>query len=205
MAGNKVICITRQFGSGGHEVGIALAKTLGIKYYDKELLSAAAEKSGITQEIFEKNDEKPASGIGILGGSKVAAKAGNYADYVAYMPNDQMQNVIAEVIREAAEKGSCVIIGRCADYVLRGEQNMLSVFVHAREGVRVQRIAKLHNMDEDAARALIRKTDHSRANYYNHHTGRNWGAVDNYDLAVDAERFGTQGAVNIIKQAVQLL
>lgn len=205
MAQHTVICIARQFGSGGREVGHALAEALGFKFYDKELLKAAADKSGILQELFEKNDERPISGLAhtlpVMEGGKVPS----YADYISYLPNDKMQGVVAEVIREAAETSNCVIIGRCADYILRGHESMLSVFVHAPLEKRIQRIARLHNMDEDGARSLIRKTDRSRANYYAYYTDRDWSSIDNYDVTVDAARLGIDKTVQLLQQATALL
>lgn len=205
MADNMVLCIARQFGSGGREIGLALAEVLGLRFYDRELLKAAADKSGILQELFEKSDEKPVRSLAagsVLPG--VPAKATSYADYISYMPNDQMQAVIADVIREAASDGPCVIIGRCADYILRGHKNAVSIYIHADLEKRVHRIARLHNLDEDAARALVRKTDRARANYYSYYTDQSWGAGDSYHLAIDAGRLGTQAAVTLLQNAVPL-
>lgn len=206
MADNLVICIARQFGSGGHDVGSALAKEMGIDFYDKELLKQAADKSGILQELFEKADEKPTNSLlySLSALESTAVKAPSYADYVGYLPNDRMQNVISEVIREAADKGPCVIIGRCADYILRGRPGTFSVFIHAELDMRIQRVAKMHNMDEDAARSLIRKTDRSRANYYSFYTDRDWGSVNNYDLVLDGGRLGAEKSVQLIRQAAAL-
>ncbi len=201
MDNHRVICIARQFGSGGREVGQALAAQLGIAYYDKELLKAAADKSGIVQELIEKHDEKPAARAFAAFN---AAKAASFEDYTTYQPNDKVQHALADVIEEAAGQGSCVIIGRCADYILRGRSGVVSVFIHADAETRVLRVARLHNLDEDAARALIRKTDRSRANYYSYYTGRNWGAVDNYDIAVDGGRLGNEKTVQLLAEAVRL-
>jgi cytidylate kinase len=206
MAHNTIICIARQFGSGGHNIGLALSQVMGIAFYDKELLRQAAQKSGINQEQFEKSDEKPTSGFtGLLSPIGDDIKAASYADYIGYQPNDQMQNIIADVIRDAAAASSCVIIGRCADYILRGEEKMLSVFVHAPLEYRQKRIAKMHNIDMDTAAQLIRKTDRSRANYYSFYTNRDWDATENYDLSLDAERLTPEGTVKVIRQAAELL
>ncbi|MGD9560277.1 MAG: AAA family ATPase [Oscillospiraceae bacterium] len=205
MAENLVICIARQFGSGGRHVGLGLAKAMGIAFYDKELLQAAAQKSGILQELFEKTDERPASGLmHTLADAGGAGKATNYMQYMSYQPNDRIQNAIADAIREAAAAGPCVIIGRCADYVLRGQAGMMSVFVHASFETRLKQIARGHNLDEDAARTLVRKTDRSRAKYYSFYTDRDWGAVDNYDLAVDTGRLGVDGTIALLQSAARL-
>lgn len=205
MADNMVLCIARQFGSGGREIGLALSKEMGIRFYDKELLKTAAEKSGILQELFEKNDEQPVRGLAAAPmAPELAGKAASYADYAAYLPNDQIQSVIADVIREAAAEGPCVIIGRCADYILRGSKSAVSIFIHADLEIRIKRIARLHNLDEDGARALVRKTDRARANYYSFYTDRDWGASDNYHLALDAGRLGLEASVELLKRAAPL-
>ena len=203
MADNMVLCIARQFGSGGRQIGLELADKMGIQFYDKELLKTAAQKSGILQELFEKNDEKPVRGL-LPTVSDFPGKMPTFSDYVAYLPSDQIQNVVAEVIREAADKGPCVIIGRCADYILRGNKNAISVFIHADIETRINRIARLHNLDEDGARSLVRKTDRARSNYYSFYTDRDWGSSDNYHLAVDAGHLGLEKSVEIIKHAALL-
>ncbi len=200
MAQPMILCVARQFGSGGHEIGLALAREMGIKFYDKELLNAAAEKSGILHELFEKSDEQPVRGLFV---PAMGGKAASFADYAAYLPNDNLQDVVAQVIREAAAQ-PCVIIGRCADYILRGRPDMLSIFIHADMETRVQRIARLHNLDEDAARALVRKTDRARANYYSFYTDRDWGCPDNYHLSVDAGRLGVERTVTLLKETARL-
>lgn len=200
MAENLTVCIARQFGSGGREVGQSLAQKLGIAFYDKELIKAAAEKSGMVEEIVEKNDEKAVSGI-FSAPIAETGKMASFADYMAFTPNDNIQHAVAEVIREAAEKGPCVIIGRCSDYILRGRPKTLSVFVHAPLETRIQRISRLHNLPEDEARQLIRKTDRSRANYYSFYTDRSWGDITNYNICIDTAKFGISGGVDILKQS----
>lgn len=206
MEEHLVICIARQFGSGGREAGRLLAQEMQLTFYDKELLREAAKKSGIVEELFERADEKPSSSLlyslSALGTS--GNKAPSFSDYTSYMPDDRLQNIVGDVIRETAEKGSCVIIGRCADYILRGRKKTLSVFFHASLDKRIQRIQRMHNLDEDAARSLIRKTDRSRANYYNFYTDRDWGSADNYDLVVDIGRLGPQKSATLVKEATEL-
>ncbi len=204
MAEHVVVCIARQFGSAGHDVGLALAQTLQIPFYDKELLKEAADKSGIMQELFEQADERPTSGLQYPAAPSEIPKAASFADYIAYLPNDRIQGVIADVIRDAANKSSCVIIGRCADYILRGRPNILSVFIHAPVDMRVQRVAKMHNLSEDNARSLVRKTDRSRANYYSFYTDRNWGDASNYDLSIDTGRLGIEKSAQLVQAAVGL-
>ncbi len=199
MVDNPVVCIARQFGSGGREVGLALAKELDIKFYDRELLQVAAEKSGILHELFEKNDEKPTSGI--TASYSNFSGIPKYVDYTDFLPNDHLQDIIAEVVTEVADQSPCVIIGRCSDYILRGRKHVMSVFLHAPLEERINRVARLDNLEEDAARTLIRKTDRSRANYYNYHTGRTWGDVMNYHLSIDVCRLSVAKTVQMLKEA----
>lgn len=195
MAENLAVCIARQFGSGGRAVGVELANIMGISFYDKELLQQAAKKSGMTHELFERSDEKVA-------GAGNNEKAFSVEDYVS---RDKIAKAVQDVILEAADKGPCVIIGRCADYVLRGRPGTVSVFIWADMDRRVQRIQRMHNLDEDGARQLIRKTDSSRANYYSLSTGREWGKVENFDIAVNAGKFGITKTAEIIESAAKLL
>lgn len=197
MAGNLVFCIGRQFGSGGQEIGLALANKLGLKFYDKEILQHAAEQSGIVQGVLEKTDEKLAAFMPAQTG---AQKAASFSDYMAYLPNDQAQAAIAGAVQVAVEKDACVIMGRCADYILRGRAGMLSVYLHADIEFRIKRIRRLHNLDEDAARALVRKTDHNRAAYYRFYTDREWSA-ENYMLALDTAKLGSAACVDILCHA----
>ena len=199
MEENLAVCIAREFGSGGREVGRLVAQEMGLAFYDRELLKEAAKKSGIVEEMFEKADERPTNSL--LYSLSMAA-AGNQApasfSELSYTSNDRLQNYIAQVIREAAEKSPCVIIGRCADYILRGREKTFSLFLHAKLDSRISRIAKKHNLDEDAARALIRKTDRIRANYYSFYTDRDWGGASNYDLSMDVGRFGIEQTAKVV-------
>ncbi|NLW78555.1 MAG: cytidylate kinase-like family protein [Ruminococcaceae bacterium] len=205
MSEHLVICLARQFGSGGRTVGLAAAKAMNLNFFDKELLAVAAEKSGILPELIERNDERAASGLkNVLAGGESIGKASSFSDYITYQPDDAVQNAIADAIRAAAAEGPCVIIGRCADYVLRGHPRMLSVFVHAPLEVRIKRVARLHNLPEDDARALIRKTDRSRANYYSFYTDRDWGGIDNYHLALGTGRLEVEQAAELLRCAAKL-
>ena len=163
---HPVICIGRQFGSGGREIGLAVSQKMGIPFYDKEILKKAAQDSGISQELFERADERPSTSF-LYTLSIGAAPA--FASYDDYLTDDKLFVFQSNTIRELAKQGPCVFIGRCADYVLRQQPGMLSVFIHAPLEQRVLRVARLYNIDEDKARARIRKTDKTRANYYNYY------------------------------------
>lgn len=192
MEKHLVICIGRQFGSGGREIGLGLAKKLGIRFYDKEILKKAAEESGIVEELFEKADEKPTNSFLYSLSMGTHGQAMNFTNYNDYLTNDKLFLFQSNTIRDMAEKDSCVIIGRCADYILRGRKDMLSVFIHAPMELRIQRISRVRNVEEDAARSLIKKTDRQRANYYNFYADNDWGAADSYDVAINSGKLGVE-------------
>ena len=154
---NWSFCIGRQFGSGGHEIGQSLAQKLSIPFYDKEILKLAAQESGIMPELFEKADEKPSNSLLYSMSSAAHGRAAPFASYNDYLTNDKLFLFQSNTIKRLAQEGSCVIIGRCADYILRGRKDMLSVYVHAPLELRIQRICRLRNIEEDAARSLIKK------------------------------------------------
>ncbi len=194
-----IVCIGRQFGSGGQEIGEGLAKRLGIPLYDKEILKKAAEDSGIVEELFEKADEKPTNSFLYSLSVGSHGQAMGFTDYSNYLTNDRLFVFQSNTIREMAEKQSCIFIGRCADYVLRGRRDMLSVFVHA---PMEQRIAYVQRMREglsaDAARSLIKKSDRKRANYYNFYADSDWGAADTYDIAINSGMLGIEKSVDVL-------
>ncbi len=205
MANQLVVCIAREFGSGGREIGSKLAEELNMQFYDKELLKQAANESGILQEAFEKTDEKPVSGFSYMPAEGTGIASPTYKDYVGYLPNDRMQQAVRNVIKKVADTTTAVIIGRCADYILRGRPNTLTVFLHADLEVRINRVRRLHNIDEDTARSLIRKTDRSRANYYNYYTDRDWGRASNYHLSIDTGYFDAEPSVTLIADVCRQL
>ncbi len=206
MQEKVAVCIAREFGSGGREVGKLVAEKLGIAFYDKELLEKAAEKSGISKDMFEKADERPTNSLlyslsMVATGSQLPTSFNEFA----YTSNDRLQLYVTQVIREVAEEGPCVVVGRCADYILREQHRVFSLFLHAELDKRIERIANLHALDEDAARALIRKTDRIRANYYSFYTDQDWNNANNYDLSLDVGRIGVEIASDFICEIVKKL
>lgn len=204
MKTNRVITLARQLGSGGREVGKLLAERLEIPFYDKELLAEAARQSGLSQTAFEEADEKPTNSFlySLSVGSHMMA--GAYTDYSQFLTNDQLFLKQAEAIRRIAGEGPCVIVGRCADYVLRENPRLISVYIHADLDIRVKRIMKLEKLPEDKARAYVLKADKKRGNYYNFYTGKDWCRADSYDFCIDAGKLGVQGAERLIEDIVRL-
>lgn len=204
MNKNIVITIGRQFGSGGRYVGRLLAEKLGVPFYDKELLSEAAKNSGICEEIFEEHDEKPTRSLlfSLVTGMQSHMAAGNF--YMDMPLNHKIFLAQFDAIRRIAGEGSCVIVGRCADYVLRENPDAVSIFVKGDMDSKIARAVKYYGIEEDKAEERIRKADKQRASYYNYYATATWGDVDNYDLVVDTGVLGVEGAVELIAKFLEL-
>ena len=201
---DTVITVGRQYGSGGRFVAKKLAEKLGIPYYDKELLTLAAKDSGICQEMFEDYDEKPTRSLlfSLVTGVQMRGDTGNV--YMDMPLNHKIFLAQFDTIRNIAAKGPCVIVGRCADYVLRDMRNVVNVFIKADMEARKARAVTYYGLDGAKAEEAIRKMDKQRASYYNYYATATWGSVDNYDLCVDTGAVGVDGAVEIITQFVEL-
>ncbi|MGN0794356.1 MAG: AAA family ATPase [Aristaeellaceae bacterium] len=204
MARKCIITIGRQFGSGGRYVGRLLAEKLGIPFYDKELLSEAAKQSGICEEIFEEHDEKPTRSLlfSLVTGMQQHVGSGSF--YMDMPLNHRIFLAQFDAIRKLAEEGSCVIVGRCADYVLRDDPNATSIFVKADMESKIDRAVKYYGVEPDKAEERIRKADRQRASYYNYYATATWGDVENYDLVVDTGVLGVEGSVALILKFLEL-
>lgn len=200
MAENMIITIGRQFGSGGHEVGRKLAKELGIKIYDKELLKLVAEESGICEKVLENYDEKPTSSLLY----SIVMDVYPSMNYVGTTLNQQIYQAQYDTIRKLGERESCVIVGRGADYILRDCKDLTSVFIHADLAFRARRVAEFEHISEAKAKDMVVKADKKRASFYNFQTEKKWGAVDSYNLAVDTSHLGIDGAVKLIEQYIKI-
>lgn len=195
-----VITIGRQFGSGGRDVGEKVAKYFDIPFYDKELVELAAQKSNLSQEALKEVDEHATSSfLYSLASGNYSMRGINAPIYYEMPINDKLFIAQAEVIKELAKKGSCVIVGRCADYVLESEDvDLLNVFIHGGVDYRAKRVMSAFDISQSKARDKVIKTDKQRRTYYDYYTSRDWGVMSNYDLCVDAEKFGIDTAAEII-------
>lgn len=195
---NIIITIGRQFGSGGSEIGKKISDALSINYYDKNLLQIAAEKSGISTKMFEDADEKHNSflySLSLAHYSGIASPA--YLNDV--ITNDKLFVIQSNVIKDIALKESCVIVGRCADSILKEKTDVLSVFITAPYNTRVERIMRVYGVPENNAKSLIKKSDKARASYYNFYSSNTWGNASSYDLCIDSSVFGVDRTAEIIK------
>lgn len=197
MGKKVVITIGRQYGSGGKEIGEKLAAELGIPFYDKELLTIAAKKSGICEDLFESHDEKPTNSL------LYSLVMGTYSgDNLPF--NHKLFLAQFDAIRSIADEGSCVIIGRCADYALEDYSNCINVFIHADMKYRIERSIEYYNIPKEKAEDIILKTDKQRAAYYNFYSGNKWGSLDNYHMTVSSSSIGVDNTVKLLKNYVDI-
>ena len=198
MTNNLIITISRQYGSGGRDIGLALAQSLDVAFYDKELIKLAAKKSGINEKLFENADEMPSNSFlySLSMGSRNLGGGFNYNDCLT---NDKLFLLQSKVIRELADKEPCVIVGRCADYILREYPRVANIFIHASDEYRVRKVMGYENVDEAKARDIIRKTDKKRTSYYNYYSDVIWGNACSYHLSIDSSVLSKEDAVAAIR------
>jgi cytidylate kinase len=197
-----ILAIGRQFGSGGRVIGKKLATSLGIPYYDKELIALAAQESGLCKDVFEKADEKTSGGLAYAF-SMGHAYLGMYTPYVDILSNEGLFKIQSDAIRKLAKSESCVIVGRCADYILRDHPDCISFFIHAKMENRIQQVVEKQQITVEQAKELIVKTDKSRAAYYNYYTNKTWGMASSYHLSIDASLLGIDETVAFMKEFVE--
>lgn len=192
----NIITVSRQFGSGGRTIAHAVAEKLGIDYYDKELIKAVAEKTGFDPGYIEEAGEYSKSrsifsyALPFTGHAAAAVNTMSTSDFLWIMQR--------KVILELAEKGPCVIVGRCADYILREREDALHVFIRADEDFRAERIVKLYGASEKTPEARMKDKDGRRAVNYKYYTGREWGKAENYDLSLNSGKLGIETCVSLI-------
>ncbi|GHT51760.1 cytidylate kinase [Bacteroidia bacterium] len=195
---NYVITIGRQLGSGGKQIGELLSQQLGINCYDKELIRLASRESGLGKEFFENADENSSHGFF----STFFGFRSGYMGDVNYLCNETLFKIQSDVIKDLAEKESCIFVGRCADYILRNHPQCLNVFITANREDRIQRICQTQRLTEKEAATLIEQTDKKRANYYNYYSNKVWGMATSYDLCINSSVFGMDKAITIIQEQV---
>lgn len=206
MGKNIVVTIGRHYGSGGKEIGKKLADLMGVTFYDEELVTMAAESSKIDKDVLTDVDERATGSLLyslVMGGGLRGIATPMYYE----MPlNDKLFIAQSDVIKKLAKEGSCVIVGRCADYVLEGEDcDTFNVFLYADINFKLDRIQKLYNLDRKTAQDRISKTEKQRKAYYNFYTNKDWGNMNGYDLCLNISKVGIDRAVQIIKDCVDEL
>ena len=197
-----VITVGRQYGSGGREIGTMLAEKLGIAYYDDMLLKEAAKESGLCEDLFRSFDERPKSFL-----YSVAMDPYSFSmNHVMPKGSIEQQVYLAtyDTIKKRADKGPCGLIGRCADYALKDRDDVINLFITAPLENRIERVARRNGITRDEAKERIKRTDKSRASYYNYYSSKDWGDAKSYDLCIDSSLLGIEGTVELLEKLVTL-
>ena len=187
----KIVTITRQYASGGREIGMKLAERIGAEFCDKKLLEEAAKSSGIHQSHFEENDEKRTSSLLYLLSTTYGQSGVPFDDTLFFAQLNAIQKIATEQ--------SCVIIGRCADYALRDFEDVAHVLISAPEEWRIKRAVEVYGIEQKHAKEYVKRIDKQRIAYYNYYTDKRWGVPQNYHLCVDSSALGIDGTVNLLK------
>lgn len=198
------ITIGRQYGSAGHEIGNLLGEILGFRVFDKDLITLAAEKNGMDPEYLHRVDEKATNSLLYtlaIGSSLYGAR--NFGIDVPI--NDKLFITQAQIIKEAAQTQNCIFVGRCADYILKDQERLMTCFIYADREARIARLCKRHDIDRAEAISQMGKVDKRRANYYNYYTGNKWGSHSNYHLCIDSGLLGVEGTAQLLAQAATRL
>lgn len=193
----SIITISREFGSGGHSIGEAVAKKLGYRFFDRELVNQVAERSGFSPEFIEESGEYASAKNSLL----FAIATANQYTMNGISMLDKLYIEQTKIIEEIAQEGSCVIVGRCADYILREYRDCLHVFIHADMKSRAKRIVERFGEQERSAEKRLNEKDQRRKVYYKNYTGRSWGQAQNYDLCLNSGVLGSERCVELIAAA----
>lgn len=195
----KVITITRQYGSGGREIGRKLAEAYGIPFYDNEIISRAAKDTGFAEAAFEQAEDKASNSLlySIAMGMNVFSNQD--VGFAGLSLDDRIFLAQSKVIRNVAQEGPCVIVGKCADYILKEQENVVNLFISATLDFRIQRAVEVEGILEAKSAETVMKKDKSRANYYKYHSGERWDNVRNYDVAIRSDLCGIDGTVACLR------
>lgn len=201
MSKQIIINVGRQLGAGGHDIGKLLAIDFAASYYDRELLNLAAKESGFSARFFEQNDEKKGFFKGLFN-----VQTSHFSGGSLYKTNFSQESLFqfqSDAIKRAAKQGSCVFVGRCADYVLRDFPNTVNIFVTASMEFRVAQVVAKEHVDAATAERLIEQRESRRAAYYNYYTGKQWGHASSYDLCIDSSLLGIEATEKLIAEFVR--
>ncbi|MBE6555659.1 MAG: cytidylate kinase-like family protein [Ruminococcaceae bacterium] len=198
------VTISRGFGSGGRTIGKMLSERLGIPFYDRELMQLASEESGINIDLFGEADEKSKGSLfkrydRSFGENIISPDSGEFTS------DDNLFNFQAKIIKDISARESCVIVGRCADHILRGRKNILRVFTYASKDFCIEQVMRLYGVDKKDALRQIERIDRARSTYYRYYTGNEWDNARNYDLCLNTEEMGFERSVELIEHYINLL
>lgn len=200
----NIITISRQYGSGGRYIGENLAKALGIPCYDEKLIDMVAKESGFAESFVAEKGERMTGSLLFNIASSISFANNVFSTNNGVTLQDEIYFAQNRIIKELAEKGPCVIVGRCADYILREREDCLNVFIFADIESKIERAEKYFNITREEAPAVLKKKDESRANHYKYYTDQDWGMASNYDLCLNSGLIGIEGCVKTIQQVLEL-
>lgn len=201
---NFVITIARGYGSGGRTIGMMLAKEFGVHFYDRELLRLASDESGINEELFGKADETLKNSLLTRIEKKIYKGELIPPDREDFVSNDNLFNYQAKVIKQLAIEESCVIVGRCADYVLKENKNVIRLFVHAPQEQCIENVSRVSSLTRKEIAKKIADKDKRRAEYYSYYTGRRWDQAQNYDLCINTGELSYDQVTELVKAYMKI-
>lgn len=202
---NKVVTISRQYASGGREVAEKLAKEYGVPFYDRALIAKAAKKSGFAEAAFDNVEMKATNSLLYSIAMGMNAYGSPDLGYTHLSLDDRIYIAQSDIIRKVADEGPCIIVGRCADYVLRERKDVVNIFIWSSMPYRIKRAIERDGVETDKAEETITRMDKRRSNYYNYHAIEKWGVVTNYHLAIQNDFRGVDKTVEVIKQFINSL
>lgn len=200
---SKIITISRQYGSGGREIGKKLAASLNIPFYDNELIARAVKESGFAAAAFENAERKATNSLLYSIAMGLNAYGSQELGFTHLSLDDRIYLVQSDVIRKVAQEGPCVIVGRCADYILKDMPDVVNIFIWADLEFRKKRAIELEHLPKDKVEEEIRRIDKRRANYYNYHANEKWGKAENYHLSLCSDYIGIDNCVECIKNYIE--
>ena len=200
----KIVTISRQYGSGGRYIGENLAKALGVPCYDEKLIDMVAKESGFAQSFVAEKGERMTGSLLFNIASSLSFANNVFSTNNGVTLQDEIYFTQNRIIKELADKGPCVIVGRCADYILREREDCLNVFIFADNESKIERAEKYFNITREEAPAVLKKKDKARANHYKYYTDQEWGMASNYDLCLNSGLIGIEGCVKAIQQVLEL-
>ena len=200
----KIVTISRQYGSGGRYSGENLAKAMGVPCYDEKLIDMVAKESGFAQSFVAEKGERMTGSLLFNIASSLSFANNVFSTNNGVTLQDEIYFTQNRIIKELADKGPCVIVGRCADYILREREDCLNVFIFADNESKIERAEKYFNITREEAPAVLKKKDKARANHYKYYTDQEWGMASNYDLCLNSGLIGIEGCVEAIQQVLEL-
>ena len=200
----KIVTISRQYGSGGRYIGENLAKAMGVPCYDEKLIDMVAKESGFAQSFVAEKGERMTGSLLFNIASSLSFANNVFSTNNGVTLQDEIYFTQNRIIKELADKGPCVIVGRCADYILREREDCLNVFIFADNESKIERADKYFNITREEAPAVLKKKDKARANHYKYYTDQEWGMASNYDLCLNSGLIGIEGCVKAIQQVLEL-